>query len=132
MNQPDTCGRGLAARSAVPAKLGALSAAIADNLEQPQRTLDLTDHNAKAERDAYEVVASALRNAAAQLQTTADLMVGYRGLPMARHDEDAMSAPEIRDAFAGLIEREHELSALLNTVIQQDRHAGFCSDGDRV
>jgi uncharacterized protein YndB with AHSA1/START domain len=121
MNQPETCGLGLAERSAVPAKLGALSAAMADNLEKHQRTLDLTDNNAKAEREAYEVVASALRSAAAQLQTTADRMVGYRGLPLARHDEDALSSPEIRDAFARLIEREDDLSALLSTLIQRDR-----------
>jgi uncharacterized protein YndB with AHSA1/START domain len=121
MNQPDTCGRGLAERSAVPAKLGALTAAMADNLEKHQRTLDLTDNNAKAEHEAYEDVASALRNAAAQLQAAADRMVGYRGLPMARHDEHAMSSREIRDAFARLIEREHDLSKLLNTLIQQDR-----------
>jgi uncharacterized protein YndB with AHSA1/START domain len=121
MNQPDACGRGLAERSAVPAELGALSAAMAENLERHQRTLDLTDDNARVERDAYEVVASALRNAAAQLQTAADRMVGYRGLPTARHDLDAMSSPAIRDAFARLIERERDLSALLNTVIQEDR-----------
>ena len=121
MDQPITCGQGLAERSAVPAKLGALSAAMADNLEKHVRTLDLTDHNAKAEHEAYEVVASALRNATAQLQVAADRMVGYRGLPMARHDEHALISREIRAAFAILIEREHDLSTLLNTLSQQDR-----------
>jgi uncharacterized protein YndB with AHSA1/START domain len=121
MNKPETCGRGLAERSAVPAKLAALSAAMADNLETHQRTLDLTDSSARAESEAYESVASALRNAAAQLQMTADRMVGYKELPVARHDADAMSSPEIRAAFARLIEREHDLSALLNTLIEQDR-----------
>jgi uncharacterized protein YndB with AHSA1/START domain len=138
MNQPETCGQGLAERSAVPAKLGALSAAMAENLEEHQRTLDLTDDNATAERDAYEVVASALRDAAAQLQTAADRMVGYKGLPTARHDMSAMRSPAIRDAFAKLIERERDLSALLNTVIQQDRAmlggepVGADSSGDRT
>ena len=121
MNQPDTCGQGLAERSAVPAKLGALTAAMADNLEKHQRTLDLTDNNAETEHEAYEVVASDLRNAAAQLQAAAERMAGYRGLPMARHDEHAIRSREIRDAFAGLIEREQDLSALLNTLIEQDR-----------
>jgi hypothetical protein len=83
MNRPQTCGQGLAERSALPAKLGALSAAMADNLEKHQRTLDLTDNNARAEHEAYEAVASALRKAAALLQATADRMVGYRELPMA-------------------------------------------------
>ena len=121
MNGPQTCGQGLAERSALPANLGALSAAMADILEKHQRTLDLTDTNARAEHEAYEAVASALRTAAAQLQATADRMVGYRELPMARHDERAMNSLEIRDAFARFIEREHDLSALLNIWIQQDR-----------
>jgi uncharacterized protein YukE len=121
MNQPKTCGQGLAQRSAIPAKLGALASAMADNLERHQRTLDRTDRNARTELDAYEAVASALRNNAAQLQATAERMAGYRDLPMARHDERALMSPEIRDAFARFIEREQDLSAFLNDLIQQDR-----------
>jgi uncharacterized protein YndB with AHSA1/START domain len=121
MTEPETCGRGLAERSALPANLGALSAAMADTLETHQRTLDLTDHNARAEHEAYEAVASALRTAAAQLQSTADRMAGYRELPLARHDERATNSFEVRDAFEKFIEREHDLSALLNIWVQQDR-----------
>jgi len=40
---------------------------------------------------------------------------------MARHDERAAGSPEIRDAFETFIERERDLSALLDTFIQQDR-----------
>ena len=116
-----TCGQGLAERSALPAKLSALSAAMADNLDEHQRTLDLTDKNARTEHDAYDAVAGALRDAATQLQEIADRMAGYRELPMARHDEGAIRAPEIRDAFARFIEREHDLSVSLNTWIRQDR-----------
>ena len=117
----ETCGQGLAERSALPAKLGALSAAMADNLDEHQRTLDLTDNNARAEHAAYAAVASALRDAATQLQGIADRMAGYRELPMARHDEGATRSPEIRDAFARFIEREHDLFAFLNTWIRQER-----------
>jgi hypothetical protein len=118
---PETCGQGLAERSALPAKLSALSAAMADNLDQHRRTLDLTDHNARAEHDAYDAVASALRDAATQLQGIADGMAEYAPLPMARHDERAASSPEIRDAFVRFLEREQDLSALLDTWIQEDR-----------
>ena len=118
---PNTCGQGLAERSVLPAKLSALSAAMADNLERHQRTLDFTDNNARAEHDAYDVVARSLRSAATELQTTADRMAEYRALPMARHDERAASSPEIRDAFEWFIERERDLSVLLDTFIQQDR-----------
>jgi len=117
----NTCGQGLAERSALPAKLSALSAAMADNLEKHQRTLDFTDNNARAEHDAYDAVASSLRNAATELQAIADRMERYRALPMARHDERAAGSPEIRDAFETFIERERDLSALLDTFIQQDR-----------
>ena len=72
MNRSETCGQGLSERATVPERLGALSAAMADNLEQHQRALDLTDENANAEREAYELVSSDLRNAAAQLQTAAN------------------------------------------------------------
>lgn len=118
---PATCGQGLAERSVLPAKLGALSAAMADNLDKHRRTLDLTDSNARAERDAYETVASVLRDAATQLQGVAIRMAAYRELPMGRHDERAMQSAELRDAFARFIEREDELAAYLNTWIQQDR-----------
>ena len=46
MDKPHTCGKGLAERSALPARLSALAAAIADVLERHQRTLDLTHDNA--------------------------------------------------------------------------------------
>ena len=120
MNKPESCGRGLADRSALPAKLAALSAAMAATLETHQRTLDLTDRNAKVEHEAYQALAGAFRNAAAHLQTTADRMLAYKDLPVARHDERAMSSPEMRDAFATFVEREHDLSVLLSTWIQSD------------
>jgi len=94
---------------------------MADNLEKHQRTLDFTDNNARAEHDAYAAVATALRNAAIQLRETADRMSSYRDLPMPRHDASAITSPEIRDAFATFIERERDLSVLLNTFIQKDR-----------
>ena len=118
---PNTCGQGLAERSALPAKLSALSAAMADNLEKHQRTLDFTDLNARAEHDAYDTVAGALRNAAIELQSIADRMASYRALPMPRHDERAATSADIRDAFAMFVECEVDLSVLLSTFIQRDR-----------
>ena len=53
---PNTCGQGLAERSVLPATLGALAAAMADTLEKHQRTLDLTDRNGRAERDASDEI----------------------------------------------------------------------------
>ena len=85
MDESRTCGKGLAERSALPARLSALTAAMADVLEKHQQTLDLTDDNARAEHTAYQQLASDYRNLASQLRATADRMAGYRDLPMARH-----------------------------------------------
>jgi hypothetical protein len=121
MNEPRTCGEGIAERSALPSRMSALSAAIADNLERHRQTLDLTDDDAKAEHDAYTSLVNDYRNIALQLQAAADRMAGYRGLPMARHDAHAFTAPEIREALAHLVQRERDLVALLTTWIEQDQ-----------
>ena len=121
MDEPRTCGKGLAQRSALPARLSALAAAIADVLETHQQTLDLTDDNARTEQTAYQQLASDYRHLTSQLRATADRMVGYRDLPMARHHADAMGAPDIREAFANLVERERDVAAILETWIEEDQ-----------
>ena len=121
MDKPRTCGNGLAERSALPARLSALTAAMADVLEKHQQTLDLTDDNARAEQTAYQQLASDYRSLTSRLRTTADRMVGYRDLPMARHHADAMVAPEMREAVANLVEREREVAALLEMWIEEDQ-----------
>ena len=47
MDEHPTCGQGLAEHSALPAKLGELAAAMAENLEAHQDLLDVTDENAR-------------------------------------------------------------------------------------
>ena len=121
MNDPQTCGKGLADRSAFPAQVGALTAAMVDVLETHQQTLDLTDDNARAELTAYQQLANDYRRLTSQLHATADRMLGYRDLPMARHHAQAVLGPEIRATLANLVERERELAALLTTWIEEDQ-----------
>ena len=121
MEEPRTCGTGLAERSALPARLGALAAAMADVLETHQQTLDLTDDNATLERTAYQLLANDYRTLASRLRETAALMAGYRDLPRARHHAHAMLAPEVRGAIANLVERERDVSALLESWIDEDQ-----------
>jgi hypothetical protein len=121
MNQPATCGKGLSERSVLPTRLSALCAAIADNLEKHQHALDLTDENARTERDAYRVLANDFRDVASQLQAIADRMVGYRDLPVSRHGAGALATTEIRDALANMLERERDVIALLTAWIELDR-----------
>jgi hypothetical protein len=49
MTEQQTCGKGLADRSVLPAKISELMAAMVENLEAHQETLDVTDENGKRE-----------------------------------------------------------------------------------
>ena len=115
-----TCGKGLAEHSAIPAKLGELTDAVAANLELHMLVLDLTDENSRREHDAYASLAKEHRATAARLRATAAEMDGYRGLPMGRHDERAMSGSEFGDAFERLVRSERELLALLQQRLERD------------
>jgi hypothetical protein len=119
-DEPRTCGKGLAERSALPARLSALTAAMADVLDMHQQALDLTDANARAEHLAYLQLASDYRGLASRLRATADRMLGYRDLPMARHLTERMLAPENRDALANLVQCERDLAALLRKTAEED------------
>jgi hypothetical protein len=121
MDEPRTCGEGLAQRSALPARVSALTAAMAEVLETHQPTLDLADDNARAEHIAYEQLATDYRGLTSQLRATADRMLGYRDLPMGRHHAQNMLAPEIRGALAKLLQCERDLAALLHTWIEEDQ-----------
>jgi hypothetical protein len=121
MDEPRTCGEGLAQRSALPARVSALTAAMAEVLDTHQRTLDLTDDNARAEHIAYQQLANDYRRLTSQLRAIADRMLGHRNLPMARHHAQAMLAPETRGALGNLVERERDLAALLKTWVEEDQ-----------
>ena len=116
-----TCGKGLAESSALPAKVGMLISTLAENLDAHRKALDLTDQNSKVEDDAYEKLLKELRQVAAQLAVTADQMAGYRDLPMGRHDQKAMTHPRVREAFEQFVLRKQELMELLQSMEDRDR-----------
>lgn len=121
MDEQQTCGKGLAEHSVLPAKLGAVAAAVADVLAGHQEAIDVTDPNGKHEYDAYAELVDAHRLAAAQLESIAKRMAGYRDLPMAPHDMTVMTSPHSTDAFARLVAVEEELLGLLRTLVAQNR-----------
>ena len=121
MNVLRSCGEGLAQRSVLPARLSALTAAIAEVLETHKQTLELGDDNARAELTAYQQLATDFRRITSELRTLAHDMAGYRHLPMARHREDEMLAPQVAGALARLVERERDLAALLMTLAEDDQ-----------
>jgi hypothetical protein len=121
MTEPATCGQGLAANAALPAKLGELTAALAAVLESHTKALDLDDENARRERDLYLRLVEEQRRAASQLEAAAERMTGSRDLPIARHLSDVLASPEAAAPFQRFVEVEEELLALLRERLDEER-----------
>jgi len=120
MGEPSTCGQGLASRSILPGKLGELLAALARILEAHMRALDPSDADAKKELDAYAALVTAHRDVADRLSGIAVQMADYRALPMAAHDEAAMSDAVAHKAFENFVRLEQELATLLQQQMAED------------
>jgi hypothetical protein len=121
MDEQQTCGRGLAEHSALPARLAEVTEAMADNLQVHMQALELDDEPARQEHAVYLRLAEEQRQAAARLRAVAAEMAAARDLPMGRHDEQTMSSPEVGDAFQRFVEAKQELLALLQRMVEDDR-----------
>lgn len=121
MEEPSTCGQGLASRSILPGKLSELLAALARILEAHMRALDPTDSDARKELDAYAALVTAHRDVADRLSGIAVQMTDYRNLPMAAHDTEAMSDAVAHKAFENFVRLEQELTSLLQELLQDDQ-----------
>jgi hypothetical protein len=121
MEQPSTCGQGLASRSVLPGKLGELLAALARILEAHMRALDPADTDARKELDAYATLVTAHRDIADRLSGTAVQMADYRNLPMAAHDPEVMSDAVAHKAFENFVRLEQELTTMLQEQLQEDQ-----------
>ena len=119
-SEQQTCGRGLAENSVLPAKLGELISAMAENLETHMKALDLTDQNSRAEDDAYEKLLKELRQISAQLSVTASEMAGYHDLPMGRHDQKAMTHPRVAETFEKFVQSKRGLLEFLEQTAERD------------
>jgi hypothetical protein len=119
--EPSTCGQGISSRSALPAKLGELLAAQAQVLEAHMRALDPADADARKELDAYATLVTAHRDVGDRLSGIGVQMTDYRNLPMAAHNERAMSDSVAHKAFEKFVRLEHELSTLLQQLLQEDQ-----------
>jgi hypothetical protein len=121
LETPQTCGRGLAEHSELPAKLAELTGSVAAILELHMKALDLTDGNSRTEFDAYRELVNQHRDIAALLHTAAKEMAGYRDLPMGKHEPKELAAPSAVDAFETFVKLEQELATLLETRLENDR-----------
>jgi hypothetical protein len=114
MEQEDwTCGKGLAASSALPERLSSVMAAMGEVLEVHMEALDLEDANSQREYDAYRSLSQQMRQIASELAAVSREMVAYRDLPMGRHDMEAMTRPNVRESFESLVRRKQDLLTLL-------------------
>jgi hypothetical protein len=121
MDDQPTCGKGLAENAVLPARLGELTASVADILEAHLPALDLTDERSKREYEVYRLLVEDHRQASLQLEAIGKQMAGYRDLPMGRHDDKAMAAPAVVESFQRFVELEQELLTLLQQRVERDR-----------
>jgi hypothetical protein len=119
--EEQTCGRGLAEHSVLPAQLAEVTDALADNLMAHMQALELDDEAARQEHAVYLRLAEEQRQAAARLRAVAGEMAAARDLPMGRHDAQTMSSPEVADAFRRFVEARQELLAVLQRMAEQDQ-----------
>src|SRR5688572_30597151 len=99
MDDHPTCGKGLAENALLPAKLGELTASVADILEAHMPALDLSDERSEREYEVYRRLVEDHRQASLQLELIGKQMAGYRDLPMGRHDQKEMAASAVVDSF---------------------------------
>jgi hypothetical protein len=120
MAEQPTCGQGLAWNASLIAKLGALTNAMADNLEVHLRALDPGDESSRREHAIYRRLAEGQRRAAAGLASIANEMAAAEDLPMGRHDMSAMTSPAVGQAFLGFVTAERDLLSLIQGRLEQD------------
>jgi|Tabmets5t2r1_1033131.scaffolds.fasta_scaffold08162_2 hypothetical protein len=119
--EEQTCGRGLAENSVLPAQLAEVTEAMADNLQAHMQALELDDEAARQEHAVYLRLVEEQRQAAGRLRAVAGEMAAAHDLPMGRHDAQAMTSPEVTQAFQHLVKAKQELLALLQGTAEWDR-----------
>jgi hypothetical protein len=119
--EEQTCGRGVAENSVLPAQLAEVTEAMADNLQAHMQALELDDQAARQEHAVYLRLVEEQRQAAGRLRAVAGEMAAARDLPMGRHDAQAMTSPEVTQAFQHLVRAKQELLALLQGTAEWDR-----------
>jgi uncharacterized protein (DUF2336 family) len=119
--QTQTCGQGVADNAVLPALLAEVTEAMASNLQVHMAALELDDEPARQEHAVYLRLTEEHRQASARLRGISQEMAAARDLPMGRHDQQAMSSPEVAEAFQRLVRAKQELLALLQRMVEQDQ-----------
>jgi hypothetical protein len=129
MDEQQTCGRGLAEHSVLPARLAEVAEAMAENLRVHMASLELDDEPAREEHAVYLRLAEEQRQVAGRLRAIAGEMAAARDLPMGRHDTQALTSPEVADAFRLFVKAKRELAATLEGMAEQDERMLAAMEG---
>ena len=121
MDQPATCGQGVAEYAPLPEKVAALFATMAATLAHHRKALDLSDGAAREEDGDFAKLVDELGELVTRLRSVEARMSGYRNLPMGRHDESIMGGPITLKTFAEYVAREQELVKLLEDQLARDQ-----------
>lgn len=116
----DTHGKKPVEQPVLPAKLGALMASVAENLELHMKSLDLRDGNARKEHKTYAHLAREHRNISAALQAIAAEMARCRTPATGKLAEDVNRDPKILAAFGKFMTAEKDLIGLLQKRMRRD------------
>jgi hypothetical protein len=121
LEEQQTCGKGLAEHSELPARMADVTEAMAENLRVHMQALELDDEPAREEHAVYLRLVEEQRQAAGRLRAVAAEMAAARDLPMGRHDAQTMGSPEVGDAFRGFVEAKDRLGDLLRQMAEGDQ-----------
>ena len=116
MSDEATCGKGLAAHASLPARMSALTAAMAAVLENHLGSVSPWE----PEHEAYTTLVADYRTLTTALEQIADRMAGYRDLPMAAHDEAVLSSAAAAATFEAYVQSERDLLTLLQSWVTRD------------
>jgi hypothetical protein len=120
MDEAQTCGKGLADRSTLPASLATFIGALATLLAEHQKSVKGDDPNSARERDAYRSLAERYGNVSRDLEAAAKEMAGYRTMPMAPHDVSVLISPANTGAFDRVVAAERDIARLLSEILSRD------------
>jgi hypothetical protein len=117
--EPASCGAGLAQHAAVPRRMAAYLAELAETLELHRRMLVLDDPNSAREDEVYRDLAASYRDLATGLRETTERMAAQRELPMGAHDESQWSDEHLR-AFTRFVREQSALTRVLQEAAAHD------------
>jgi uncharacterized protein YndB with AHSA1/START domain len=119
VDEPPTCGVGLAQHATIPANVGVMFEGLAETLELHRRMLVLDDPNSRREDEVYRELAASWKDIAQLVEKTAAHMAVQHELPMGAHDQTAWGEAHLK-AFEKFVKAQTHALALLRVAAERD------------